>query len=86
MPIITHYLIFPTCLDNELLWAQKEDIIKQIDVYCDQIQFKQESINDLDVEINTLQEEENSIDGDFLLQNKDEYKSKIDILAKKSAS
>ncbi len=71
-------------LDNELLWAQKEDIIKQIEVYRDQIQFKEDSIKDFDLDINSLQEEEISIEGN-LKQNKDEYRDKIDVIAKKEA-
>ena len=71
-------------LDNELLWAQKEDIIKQIEVYREQIQFKEDSIKDLDLDINSLQEEEISIEGN-LKQIKDEYKDKIDIISKKEA-
>ncbi|MHA1563438.1 MAG: AAA family ATPase, partial [Promethearchaeota archaeon] len=71
-------------LDNELLWAQKEDIIKQIEVYRDQIQFKEDSIKDLDLEINSLQEEEISIEGN-LKQIKDEYKDKINNISKKEA-
>ena len=71
-------------LDNELLWAQKEDIIKQIEVYRDQIQFKEDSIKELDLKIKSLQEEENAIEGN-LKQNKEDYKDKVDVISKKEA-
>lgn len=71
-------------LENEILWAQKEDILKQIEVYRDQIQIKEESIKELDLDISALQEEEISIEGN-LKQNKDEYKEKVEILSKNEA-